>query len=257
MNIGVSTSNLYPMPTEEALECLLKAGFKTVEIFLNTESEAKPDFARKLRLCADAYGARISALHSYSSVSDCYLYFTDYERRLEDGLKRLDDIYKTARTVGARYVIMHGDRPSGPLSDEDSIRRYEYLYDMGQKRGVTLLLENVLKYRSAYIDYIKYMRDRLGEKAGFVFDLKQCVRCGLSPHDVISAMSGGIRHIHISDNNRQFDCLIPGRGDTDYAGLIGEMRGFDGDMIIELYKNNFNDLSDLIEGYNYLNKFVI
>ena len=259
MTVGVSTSNLYPMRTEQALIQLLESGFKTVEIFLNTESESKPFYAKKMHSYANSHRARISALHSYNSISESYMYFTDYRRRLEDGIKQLDNVFKTASAIGAPYVIIHGDRPAGPLSDEDSIRRFGFLYDLGQKRGVTLLLENVLKYRSAGLEYIRLMRYMLADKAQFVFDLKQCIRCKLDPLDVLSAMSGGVRHVHISDNTEQFDCLLPGRGNTDYSGLINHLHenGYNGDLIIELYRNNFDSLSDLIEARNFLNEALI
>ncbi|MDD3693534.1 MAG: sugar phosphate isomerase/epimerase [Oscillospiraceae bacterium] len=258
MNVGVSTANLYPMRTEDALNRLLVAGFKTIEVFLNTESEANPDFALQLRRCADACGARIAALHSYNAISESFMYFTDYERRLKDGLKHLDNMFQAAHAAGAPYVIMHGDRPAGPLSDEDSIRRFERLYEMGQQQGITLLLENVYNYRSANLEYISAMYKKMGDKAGFVFDLKQCGRCRLSPAKVISAMSSGIRHVHLSDNTEQSDCLVPGRGNTDYAELIKNLKqvGFDGDLIIELYRANFETISDLIDGYNYLKNYV-
>lgn len=40
IRIGASTANLYPMETERALDRLLQLGFRELEVFLNTESEA-------------------------------------------------------------------------------------------------------------------------------------------------------------------------------------------------------------------------
>ena len=42
IDIGASTANLYPEVTEESLQQLLKAGFRRIEVFLNTESEIDP-----------------------------------------------------------------------------------------------------------------------------------------------------------------------------------------------------------------------
>ena len=49
MTIGASTSNLYPALTEEALDRLLKLGFRELEVFVNTESELDPAFIAMLR----------------------------------------------------------------------------------------------------------------------------------------------------------------------------------------------------------------
>ena len=258
MNVGVSTANLYPMYTEEALEQLLKAGFQYIEIFINTESEAEPEFAGELRRRADVYGARILSVHSYNAISEAFLYFSNYQRRFEDGVKHLKKLFETACILGASYVIIHGDRPYSPLSDEDSIRRFERLYDLGKKYGIILLQENVFNYRSGNLAYLSNMRRLLGEKAQFVLDLKQCKRCGIHPSDVISAMAGGIRHVHVSDSDDLHDCLVPGRGKTDYGELLSQLKknGFEGDLIMELYRNNFNDITDLDQGCKILKKMI-
>ena len=49
IRIGASTANLYPLETERALDCLLELGFRELEVFLNTESEAEETFIRRLR----------------------------------------------------------------------------------------------------------------------------------------------------------------------------------------------------------------
>ena len=254
MTVGVSTANLYPMRTEEAFKTLLQAGFRTIEVFINTESEATAEFAAEIREMADSFGARIPSVHSYNSSSEAFLLFSNYQRRLEDGLKRLHQVFCASQIMGASYVIMHGDRPGGPLSFRESVLRYGQLYDLGQKRGITLLQENVVHYRSAELSYICEMRKLLKEKAQFVFDLKQSVRCGLEPGEVISAMGSGLRHVHISDNDFAHDCLVPGRGKVEYKGLFGALKenGFDGSIIIELYRNNFKNISELVEGYEFL-----
>ncbi|MDD2417817.1 MAG: sugar phosphate isomerase/epimerase [Oscillospiraceae bacterium] len=258
MNVGASTSNLYPMNTEDALDELLKAGFRTVEVFLNTESETKPEFATDLRKRADKYRARIVSVHSYNSISEAFLFFSNYQRRLEDGLREIEHVFKAAFLMGASYVILHGDRPKTPLSDDESVKRYEMLYDLAKENGITLLLENVAKNRSGDLNYIDNMRRLIGDKAQFTFDLKQSIRCGFKPSQVISAMSGAIRHVHISDCNPQHDCLVPGKGMIDYKELLTCLKenGFNGDIILELYRNNFRDVSDLIKGCRLLEDVI-
>ena len=51
--IGASTANFYPELTENALEALLACGFRTLEVFINTESELNSEFIRDLRRKAD------------------------------------------------------------------------------------------------------------------------------------------------------------------------------------------------------------
>lgn len=258
MEIGISTANLYPMRTEESLEQLLRSGFHTIEIFVNTESEVEPSYVREIKQKTDACGAHILAIHPYTSGIEPYLLFSSYTRRFEDGLKHYEHIYEAAALWGASYVILHGDKEGGVLSVEDSLGRFEKLYDLGKSYGITLLQENVVHYRASQILYIQEMRRSLKEKANFTFDLKQCRRCGLKPADVIYAMGKGLRHVHISDQDAGKDCLLPGRGTADYRGLLNTMRsvGFTGDWIIELYRSNFNSILDLQESCKYLKNII-
>lgn len=66
MTIGASTSNLYPALTEEALDRLLKLGFRELEVFVNTESELDPAFIAMLREKAEGCGAASSRCHRTS-----------------------------------------------------------------------------------------------------------------------------------------------------------------------------------------------
>lgn len=254
MNIGVSTANLYPNETEKSFEQLLKLGFRTFEVFLNTETEVKPDFIKELKQKADAYDARIVALHPYTSGIEPYLLFSQYKRRFEDGYSHYRKIYEAAYIVNASYVIMHGDKLGGVLSKNEVFERYEQLFDLGKTMGVTLLQENVVNYRSSELSYITSMRKALKDKACFTFDIKQCKRCGLKPKDVITAMGNGLKHVHISDQNSNRDCMIPGTGNTNYKILFESMEAesFKGDWIIELYRSNFGSAKDLLDGYRFL-----
>ena len=73
MHIGASTANLYPMNTEDALDALLRLGFRELEVFVNTESEIAPSFLRQLKESIQAAGARVVSLHPYISGSEPYI----------------------------------------------------------------------------------------------------------------------------------------------------------------------------------------
>ncbi|MGN0172449.1 MAG: sugar phosphate isomerase/epimerase family protein [Acutalibacteraceae bacterium] len=247
MQIGISTSNLYPLPPEDALTALGGLGVDTAEVFVNTHSEVTPAFTALLKERANAAGLHIRSLHPYTSAFEPYLLFSAYERRFEDGLSVFSALFEAAAALGADYLILHGDREAGVLPAEQSIERFERVYDLGQRYGVTLLQENVVRFRASSPDYVKTMRRLLGDKAQFTLDLKQCRRSGVALSDMIDAMRGAIRHVHISDYNSGHDCLPPGTGDEDFSAVLRALKdsGFDGALIIELYRRNFDDIAQL------------
>lgn len=252
MRIGASTANLYPAPTEAALDALLTMGFRVIEVFLNTPSEATPAFARDLRAKADAAGARIVSVHPYLSLAEPYCLFSHYERRFADYLEEYRRLFAAAAEMGARYLVLHGDRAvNPPLTPEEFAARYAALYDAGQANGVTLLQENVVNFRAQSPAFVRQMRALLGERAQFVLDLKQCRRAGVAAADMIDAMGSSLRHLHLSDATAARDCLMPGAGEVDFAALFDRLRAahFDGDGVLELYRHNFGEQAELWQGY--------
>lgn len=254
IRIGASTANLYPLETERALDCLLELGFRELEVFLNTESEAEETFIRRLRARADEAGAVIRSVHPYLSGTEPYLLFSAYHRRYEDGLKNYRRLFRAAQMLGASYVVMHGDKREGVLPVEESIACFEGVYDLGRTYGVTLLQENVVRFRAGDPAYVAAMRRQLGDKAGFVFDIKQCLRSGHTPDAMLDAMGDALVHVHISDHDTTHDCLMPGAGTMDYGSLFARLlhQQFSGSVMLELYRSNYEAETELISGRKYL-----
>lgn len=76
---------------------------------------------------------------------------------------------------------------------EESISRFEELYDCGVRYGVRLAQENVVRFRSSDNCLSAGHAGQARRKAHFVLDLKQAVRCGHTLDDVIGAMGNTSR----------------------------------------------------------------
>lgn len=258
MKVGASTSNWYPEPLEDALDRVLAAGFRDVEVFFNAFSETTPAFTADLRRRLDAAGAVCHAIHPHTSFMEPHFLFSIYPRRAEEMLDNYKRNFEAAAQLGASYLVLHGDRLGGPLSVEQSLERFERLYDLGAAFGVRVAQENVVRFRGNDLEYLRALRERLGDKAAFVLDVKQTVRCGWTVEQVAEAMGDRIVHVHVSDHDRERDCLPPGQGTFDYRRLISLLRerGYEGALILELYRANFTDEQDLMQAARYLESFL-
>lgn len=255
MEIGVSTACFYPWETEHALAALLENGVRCLEVFANCPSELEIPFMRQLRAMAQGYGASIPALHPFSSWQEPWYFFGEYPRRLRDGLAQYQRLFEAAAYLGARYVVFHGDSKGGALEPAASIERYYLLHQLAKTAGVCLAQENVSRCRSHSAAYIRELRRQIPD-ACFVLDMKQALRSGCPVEEMRSAMGEGLRHLHFSDSDSQRDCLPPGQGQVDCAGFLQSLcrSGFTGDVIIELYRQNFSDMAQLIDSYQFLKK---
>ncbi len=251
MKSGISTASFYPMETELALEEIGKAGVKDTEIFFNCESELKDSFVDILLEIKEKYGLNITAIHPTMSLAESFMIFSAYERRFYEALKQYRRYSEVAKALGAKYIIMHGGKPNGILTDEEYCERYMALKEQTLKNGVTVLQENVVKYRSGDVEFLRSMRDILGNDAEFCFDIKQSIRSGYLPMDLVDEFYDNIKHYHISDHSVAGDCLLPGDGKFDFSGFFKllKKRGYKGALITEVYQFSYKNYDDIFNSH--------
>ena len=251
MKLGISTASFYPMETELALEEIGKAGVKDTEIFFNCESELKDSFIDILLGIKEKYSLNITAVHPTMSLAESFMIFSAYERRFHEALKEYRRYSEVANALGAKYIIMHGGKPNGILTDEEYCERYMALKEQTLKNGVTVLQENVVKYRSGDVEFLRSMREILGKDAEFCFDIKQSIRSGYLPMDLVEEFYDNIKHYHISDHSVAGDCLLPGDGKFDFGGFFEFLneRGYNGALITEVYRFSYKNYDDIFNSH--------
>lgn len=254
MAFGISTSCLYPQETEKSLKELAKLGVKVCEVFLNSPSETTLRFAGILNKISAEYGIKIVSVHPFSSFSETYMLFSEYQRRFDDMLDFYKCNFEVTSAAGAEISVIHGSLLPAKISENEYFERFMKLSEAGKEFGVTVAQENVNRHFSESPDFLKKMRAALGEDFKLVFDVKQAVRAGYSPIEFAKEFKEDIIHIHLSDHSEKSDCLPPAAGEFDFKKLFSVMdsAGYAGDYIIELYRAGFGEISDLKKSLNYL-----
>ena len=260
MNVGISTACIYPMETEKAIEILLSMDFKLFEIFINTFREMEPQYIHELSKSFKEHGAYVKSIHPFTSGFESMLLFSEYLRRFEDGLEFYKRYFETANILGAKIVVLHGQRDylRGQISEEVYFERYAKLRETGLQFGVEVAQENVNAFRSEDPAFILRMRRYLHDQCSFVFDIKQAIRAGVNAFQMCQAMGERIVHIHLNDNDASHDCLLPGCGTMDFREIRTFLQntGYDGDIIIEVYRRNFQKIEELKNAKKTAEQFV-
>lgn len=256
MRVGASSACFFPLETEKALDEVLRLGFKTAEVFFNTSSELEEPFVRELRKNADDHDAKILSVHPFSSSLESNCIFAEYSRRFDDFIGLYQKHFHAAAMLGADVVVIHGSvaKQKRDLSDEFYFDRFQKLVDLGKREGVRVCQENVVRFRSQDVEFLKRMRTALGDDFNMVFDIKQAVRSGYDPFYVLDEFKNDIVHIHLSDNSPEADCMPPGRGCFDFKRLFDFMRqsNYNGGYVIEIYSKGYNVAEELKLSKNYL-----
>lgn len=256
MKLGISSASFYPLETELALEEIGKAGVKNCEIFFNAECELKDSFIDILIDIKEKYGINIASIHPTMSLAESFMIFSAYDRRFYDSLEKYRRYSEVAARLGAPYIIMHGGKPNGILSDEEYCERYMCLKEETRKNGVSVLQENVVNYRSGDVEFLSNICEILGEEAEFCFDVKQSIRCGYLPLELITKFSHNIKHFHISDHSVAGDCLLPGRGNFDFKSFFSllDSQNYNGALIMEVYNYSYKEYSEIFDSFKLMNE---
>lgn len=251
MKLGISTAALYPLETEKALEFLGEHKIPVTEIFFNSHGELEEEFTDILNSIRLKYNIEINSVHACGSVGEPYYLFSGYERRYEETREFYKKYYRAAQKLGAKCLVLHGDSLQGHISFEVYAERLKAMNSDAAEFGVSVAHENVNRFRMAVPEHVRILRELTDDKQTFTFDVKQALRAGVDPYEMLDAMQERIVNVHISDNKEGYDCLLPGDGEFDFASLFRKLKsiGYEGPCLIEVYRNCYEDHVELVESY--------
>jgi len=258
MKIGVSTASLYNMHTEDALLTLARLGVRDAEIFLNSTGELTGEIFAFMKKAVADYGLNIISAHPFSSPMETLFLFSSYDRRVAEMLDMYKRYFSAMNELGAKILVIHGAILSAKITDERYMERFSLLSGIGKSFGITVAQENVHYCKSGKAEFLEKMSREMGDEISFVLDVKQARRSGYSAHYLAELIGGKIVHLHLSDSDTDDDCLPPGNGDFDFARLftILKNRGYTGDAVIELYRENYGEYEELKKSAAYLEEII-
>lgn len=247
MEIGVSTASLYPLHAEDAFAELAALGIKRAEIFANAACEAREPILSQILKIRDENNMRITSFHPFSSPMESVYLFSEYDRRIAEMMAMYREFFGSMNRMGAKVFVLHGAILSSKCSAEHYLKQFRMLAEAGAEYGVTVAQENVSYCMSGRLEFLTVMKRELGEYARFVLDLKQARRSGEDPLKYVDALGDSIVHCHLSDADESRDCLPIGSGSFDFETLVKRLQnhGFDGALIVELYRSNYGGFEEL------------
>ncbi|MBR5473261.1 MAG: sugar phosphate isomerase/epimerase [Clostridia bacterium] len=258
MKIGISSSCLYPMYTEESFRLIAQQGVQLSEIFFNANCELEPPFIKQLCDIKNEYGIEIKSVHPTMSLAESFMLFSNYDRRFNEGIEIFKRYGEIAAQLDAKYVIMHGGKYNGTMDNHGYFDRFARVAEAVKQNGATLLQENVVNFRAGSLEALEDMSNYLGDQVNFCLDVKQSIRGGYSPYDVLHLLGSKIKHLHISDNNDKYDCMLPLDGNFNFKNFLTEAIdcGYTGDAVIEVYRAAFDEPQELFWSHKKLLKNI-
>jgi sugar phosphate isomerase/epimerase len=262
MQTGISTASLFMRRNnEEALPLLNELGVKCAEVFLTSFSEYGEDFARILK---ERKGqVSVNSIHILNSQIEPQL-FSAHERVKNDSYYFLDKVLLGAKLLGAPYYTFHGTARYKKSARDPKNDNFEKMgnglcevFDFCQKYGVTLCLENVEWSTYNRVGVFSALKNYVPDLRG-VLDIKQARIAGEGYEKYLTEMGKDIAYVHISDVDEGGKICLPGQGVFDFETMIKRLQdaGFDGNLLIEVYKENYQKEAELKIACDYVNELI-
>ena len=255
MEIGISTASLFKRQyNEDALVTLNELEARVCEVFLGTYQEYTNDFAKLLR--ERQGGLKVHSIHTLNTHFEPQLFGAN-PRAVEDAYKIFGSCLETAKLLGANHYTLHG---IARFKRNVLYNEYERIgkqmlkaKDFASTFGVDLCLENV---EWAYYNHVGFYSQIVKYCEGLktCLDVKQARISGDSYKDYIKEMGSSIATVHLSDVIEDGSICLPGKGIFDFEELFSRLKdvGFNGNMLIEVYTNDYGEISELKDSLDYL-----
>lgn len=255
MEIGVSTASLFMREyNEDAVKTLDEAGAKVCEVFLQTFSEYKREFGELL--LKRKGNLKVHSVHVCTMNYETEL-FSINPRAVADVYPVYESVLCVAKLLGASCYTMHGRARIKKSGDYDDYKKAgERLNELSRKAseyGVSLCLENVewaFYNRPGFFKEVKKFAPLLKG----TLDVKQARLSGYDYGEYLDEMQSDIKTVHLSDVTDSGKICLPGKGTYDFEGLFKRLKnvGFNGEMLIEVYKNDYKEISEISQSLDYL-----
>ena len=226
MEIGISVFN--GMDISSIVENLKKSGVNRTFI----KSDA-PNFDNVMKLLHEN-NIICESLHApYNRINN--MWSEDDEAANEILNRLIDSVDKCAKyNIPATVVHVSSGRPM-PEINEKGIKRYEYLFNYANERGVIVALENL-----RYLENLDFLMNKYNTPA-FCWDNghEYCYTKGVKYLDLYA---NRLCILHIHDNRCGVDTddhLLPFEGSIDFDEVAKDLAksGYKGTLMLEIGKN--------------------
>jgi sugar phosphate isomerase/epimerase len=218
INIGMSTSSVYPLSTEHAFRLASAAGFDSIEIMITVDPVTQD--AAALRQLSERYKLPILSVHAPVLVFSQFVWGTDPVRKLEKSAQ-------LAVAVGAKTVVVHP-----PFRWE---RKYARVFEitvreLAAKYDIELAVENMfpLRFGGLTVRAQSPSSDPVFiDCDAITLDFSHAALAGRDSLEFAMAMGKRLRHIHLTDGTVAMgegklldEHLVPGRGTQPVAEVL-------------------------------------
>lgn len=256
MEIGISTATLFGREyNEDALVTLDKMGARVCEVFLETYCEYTEEYGKLL--ASRKGGLLVHSVHTLNTHFEPQLFAVN-DRARNDALNIFRDCLKVGKLLGASYYTMHGKahfKPDMRFDNYAEIGAYmRNCTELAKEYSMEVCLENVSWAYYAKPGFFTQVKKYCPDLRS-CFDIKQARQSGFPWEAFVEETGADLKTVHLSDVDENGRTALPSeKGKFDFSLLFKKLasNGFEGNCLLEVYKDNFSSYDDLKRSLEYL-----
>ncbi|CAN5221912.1 sugar phosphate isomerase/epimerase [soil metagenome] len=247
IRIGMSTSCVYPLSTEDAFRLAKAAGFDGIEIMI-TEDPTTQDAAALTEL-SRRYELPVLSVHAPVLLFAQFVWGSNPNTKLERSAE-------LARSLGAGTVVVHPPfrwQVGYARTFEATVR------DLAQQHGVELAVENMFPWKVGMVSMRGYSPSPdpvLADCDAITLDFSHASLAGRDSLEFAMAMGDRLRHVHLCDGITSMaegqlldEHLVPGRGTQPVAEVLQYLSAgnWNGSLIAEVHTRSARGVRGRLE----------
>lgn len=233
IRIGMSTSCVYPLQTEDAFRLAGLAGFDGIEVMVT--QDAVTQSPTELTKLSRRFHLPILSIHAPVLPLAQFVWSLDPARKLERSAE-------LATEVGAKTVVVH---PPYRWQPAYARRFLDHVHEVAADFGIEIAVENMFPVTVGPITVRGFSPGpdptAAGSKA-ITLDFSHAALAGRDSLEMAMAAGDRLRHIHLCDGTGSMadghtdEHLVPGRGTQPVAEVLQYLgaRRWEGSLIAEV-----------------------
>lgn len=234
IRVGMSTTCVYPLESEQAFRLAKLAGYDGIEIMV-TQEESTQQAARLLEL-SRRYALPILSIHAPVLLLTHFVWGRDPRVKLA----RTAEL---AAAVGAETVVVH---PPFRWQSTYAANFLAIVREISTRYEVEIAVENMFPWRAAGRNMKAYSPGwdpRIMDCDAVTLDFSHAALSGVDSLQFATDLGRRLRHVHLCDGSGAVDegqifdeHLLPGHGREPVAEVLEALtaRGWDGSIVAEV-----------------------
>lgn len=229
VQVGLSTSSVYPETTSSAFELAGRLGYDGIELMVGIDPVSTDiDAVQKLR---DYHQIPVLSVHAPCLLISQHIWGSDNWGKLERSAK-------AAQRLDADVVVVH---PPFRWQREYARDFVPKLRDLTERTGVRFCLENMYPWRIAGSEMKAYLPQWDPSEVEFddlTLDFSHASTAGQQSLELAKSWGDRLGHVHLTDGTGSMkdEHLVPGRGNQHAGSVLQHLvsSGFSGHVVLEV-----------------------